>query len=1215
LIDNPYVGPRTFTRDKSALFFGREQEAKDLLAVVLTNRLTLFYAQSGAGKSSLLNTRLIPALAEQENFLVLPVGRVSGKLPQGIEQVDNIFVFNLLVSLDQSEVSPERLTHLTIPDFLANLVTEDGDHYFYSPDEQATETTEEEYAPVPHILIIDQFEEILTTHLERWEERETFFQQLNQAMAADPMLWVLLTLREDHVAALRPYSRLTQNNMRARFYMQRMEETAARQAIEEPAKLGGRPFAPGVAQTLVENLRQIKVQGQEQSQPGQFIEPVQLQVVCFQLWQGLAGSNKPEITQKDLEEVGDVDRALASFYEDAIANAIRQTGVSEVALRDWFERELITEAETRGTVYQGQTETAGMTNDVVAALAAQYLLRAEIRAGGTWYELVHDRFVAPILQANQAWRLQQSPLIRAAQEWARSDWRRDKLYKDDQLRAAVASVDMATAEPIVRDFLQASQDAQSQRDLAEAQKKAAAEARIARRLRLLTIGLAVAITIAVIFAVIAYRQRNIAVDEAEANARIAATSEANAFLAATKESEANENAELAATSEAAAVANANLAATSEAIAEANAEDASEARELAEENAELAARSATELEIQPLVLNYLFDEAVAQADEALQFFEVDIPPELVVASALVNVASYPEFFPQGYSPDAPQTTAALSILDRAFEIEPPLAEQLPDLATLYTKLCRQIDEESTESLLAACQNAVELANELGNASVTLQVCSLQGNKVLSELEEAITAVCDRIDQQANPIALNQSSSGVIEPGSSDSYIYTSPGNEILYIFMRYDNSSLDSFLELYGPERTLLTSDDQSGGLGNAQITYPLITAGPYIIVARGWSGETEGAYQLTLSDQPIAIYDSIAYGNLEMGETLASTIEPGEVEFWSFDGQQGQTISLNMTADNSDLDSYLFLMGPRGEYVADNDDSGFNRAGEPIPDASIILTLPATGQYLITARASDFATGQGDYTLALELVGAAAAHTQMGTLQPGQTAEAFLEPAGSHLWTFVGEAGQTISLAAFSLDGNLDGYLTLLGPDGYVLATDDDSFGERNPIIVTELPQTAVYSAIVSGFDEFTNGDYLLELGDGSANFSFGSASGQSNPPIAPLPPPVTSSSPAVVEMGRLIPNQPALGTLLPGDAHFWTFEGTAGDAVAIYMRANNSALDSALFLVGPDGVILAQTNEGLDALLEGQILPTTGSYTVIARGGDDSTFGDYILTLSLEPG
>ena len=78
---NPYVGPRTFLKEEGHLFFGRDREARDLSALVASDQLVLFYAQSGAGKSSLINTRLIPEL-EDKLYEVLPVARVSGNWPE-----------------------------------------------------------------------------------------------------------------------------------------------------------------------------------------------------------------------------------------------------------------------------------------------------------------------------------------------------------------------------------------------------------------------------------------------------------------------------------------------------------------------------------------------------------------------------------------------------------------------------------------------------------------------------------------------------------------------------------------------------------------------------------------------------------------------------------------------------------------------------------------------------------------------------------------------------------------------------------------------------------------------------------------------------------------------------------------------------------------------------------------------------------------------------
>ena len=47
-IKKPYVGPRTFQENERDRFFGRDREARDLLALAVSEQLVLFYAQSGA---------------------------------------------------------------------------------------------------------------------------------------------------------------------------------------------------------------------------------------------------------------------------------------------------------------------------------------------------------------------------------------------------------------------------------------------------------------------------------------------------------------------------------------------------------------------------------------------------------------------------------------------------------------------------------------------------------------------------------------------------------------------------------------------------------------------------------------------------------------------------------------------------------------------------------------------------------------------------------------------------------------------------------------------------------------------------------------------------------------------------------------------------------------------------------------------------------------
>lgn len=425
---NPYIGPRTFSRQQARLFFGREREARDLLARVVSERLLLFYAQSGAGKSSLINARLIPGL-QQEGFAVLPVARVGGELPPGIDGAANAYAFNLMRGLDQGKGNPQRLVGLSLSEFLARLITADGEHWEYQEglvDSSAEPPAPDASTPTQRfVLIIDQFEEIIATHPERWGEREGFFRQLDQAMRSDPNLWVVLALREDYVAALDPYAHLMADRLRARFYMERMGADAALQAVSEPAKLGGCPFAPGVAEQLVDDLRRVRVDATGEPVLGQYVEPVQLQVVCHGLWERLPSDQMTrdgcEITADALSGSGDVNQALERFYEGTLPGVMAGTGLSERALRNWVSSALITPAQTRGLVYRGEAETAGLPHPGIDLFDAAFLVHPVLRGSDTWYELSHDRMVEPIQEANRRWQATYAnPLSDAVQKWAAS---------------------------------------------------------------------------------------------------------------------------------------------------------------------------------------------------------------------------------------------------------------------------------------------------------------------------------------------------------------------------------------------------------------------------------------------------------------------------------------------------------------------------------------------------------------------------------------------------------------------------------------------------------------------------------------------------------------------------------------------------------------------------------------------------------------------------
>ncbi|NTU79226.1 MAG: hypothetical protein HGA45_07455 [Chloroflexales bacterium] len=392
-LSSPYAGPRPFSAGDT--LFGRDREAQELCDLLISERIVLLHSPSGAGKTSLVQARLIPML-EQREFTVLPTMRVSQEPPGGLADGANRYLLSLLLSLqrhlpDERQFPVGRLAGMSLADLLATLPGQ-GDG---------------------QVLIFDQFEEILTVDPTNVAAKRELFAQVGAALR-DRNRWALFSMREDYIAALEPYLRPVPTRLGCTYRLDLLEREAAAQAIAGPARAHGVAFAPGAVERLVNNLRLVRVQhadGSVESLPGQYVEPVQLQVVCLRLWKTWArryaagaGAGDTTIGEDDIAAMGDVSKALEDYYGDAVADVQARTDVPERSIRDWFDGQLITARGIRNQVLKGQDHTQGLANSAIADLIDTYLVRAEQRRGLTWFELSHDRLIEPVLASNSAWR-------------------------------------------------------------------------------------------------------------------------------------------------------------------------------------------------------------------------------------------------------------------------------------------------------------------------------------------------------------------------------------------------------------------------------------------------------------------------------------------------------------------------------------------------------------------------------------------------------------------------------------------------------------------------------------------------------------------------------------------------------------------------------------------------------------------------------------------
>ena len=407
----PFVGPRPFQEEENELFFGRKREVDELISLITAHPVVLVYAPSGAGKTSLVNAGLIPklkgikepdpkdpdAFEDLEVFDVLKPMRVKGQANFKIGKEVNIYMFNALSSGEEGADS--TLSGMSFAEFL----------------KERPKRLNEFGEPARRVVIFDQFEELFTAYPERWEDRKRFFEDVGEALAGnpkkekagDPLLRVVFSIREDYIAELDPYASLLPECLRTRFRLEQMKEKAALEAVEDPLKKRSISFAPEVAKQLVKSLLVISNRGAGGGPKlGQYIEPVQLQILCQSLWEGL-GLGEKIITQEHLDIHGDLSKVLSNFYEKGVREVAEKTKVREASLRDWFENTLIVEGN-RAPVTEGRNSTGGMPVNVVKMLEKKSLLKKEWRGAGTvWYELAHDSFIEPIRKSNEEWRAKQ----------------------------------------------------------------------------------------------------------------------------------------------------------------------------------------------------------------------------------------------------------------------------------------------------------------------------------------------------------------------------------------------------------------------------------------------------------------------------------------------------------------------------------------------------------------------------------------------------------------------------------------------------------------------------------------------------------------------------------------------------------------------------------------------------------------------------------------
>ena len=221
-----------------------------------------------------------------------------------------------------------------------------------------------------------------------------------------------------------------------------------------------------------------------------------------------------------------------------------------------------------------------------------------------------------------------------------------------------------------------------------------------------------------------------------------------------------------------------------------------------------------------------------------------------------------------------------------------------------------------------------------------------------------------------------SHGIIETvNDADLFKVTlTAGTTYNFDLTRTSGGLTDPYLYLYSPTVELISYDDDSGGSGNAHITYTASTSGTYYLGAFDYDTGT-GGYTLAAT----TVVDDFPWSTDTTGVvTVNGTASHGVIET-AFDADLFKVTLTAGTTYNFDLirttgglaDPYLYLYNPGVNLIAFDDESGGSG------NAHITFTATTSGTYYLGA--ADYGSGTGAYTISVSTGSSNSGETLVGT--------------------------------------------------------------------------------------------------------------------------------------------------------------------------------------------------------------------------------------------
>ncbi len=351
---NPYRGLEPFTADDRSVFFGRDTEIQELARRVTAQPVVIVVGPSGVGKSSLVQSGLLPALSDSKwsKVVIRPGLDPWLRLARGLLRVQHAA---------GSEPSPDDIRREVDRLHKDGL----GEHFRMARSDNRE-----------LILVVDQFEELLTSG--QTPDQELLDLLIPPPETADDAGRIVLTLRADFQSALQAIPGFAARLNERLYLLSPLAEDQIRDVVQKPAAARGVSFEDGLVDQIVQDAAGGSLPVLEFTLT-QLWETQQRNTITFSGYHAMGGV-RGALDQFAKQETAQLGDTAAEVLDHVLLRLVREVGAgSEIR----FTRQRLFESE----VSEPEWEVLNRLGDLVI------IDTDPTGGGGPYAELAHESLI------------------------------------------------------------------------------------------------------------------------------------------------------------------------------------------------------------------------------------------------------------------------------------------------------------------------------------------------------------------------------------------------------------------------------------------------------------------------------------------------------------------------------------------------------------------------------------------------------------------------------------------------------------------------------------------------------------------------------------------------------------------------------------------------------------------------------------------------------